>query len=474
MNIGYVRVSSEGQNTARQELLMKELGVERVFVDVASGKSADRPQLQEMLDFVREGDTVTVSDISRFARNTRDLLDLVDMSTTQSNLAGYIGVERPAILAALGLPSDDQTPLDQLWEQFAQLSSADSGTVLPGTMTMTRQAEGTDYTFSDGIIEYSIEHELNKGSAGGYFTSINETTETGVIATGTSYVWFDVYQPAPEDYLLLNGLELGINVLDSQTGWTAESHPMTIESLDSIYEEDGTTLKTVKITGTAEINGAALTVEIAPGYNFDEQIDLEDFNYLYYKITLTDFTWQADMDLTLFYLAMPGRAVNYTDNYCAILDFSQSLAFPERVDVRFDFTGAGWDEGSGEYVLKSFLNPFDLQNIAPGTFERGVTFWGSTDIPPSFSLSGNAPFSVDSQGVYFDIYCTENQLVILLSSEYGTAGLPVSLAVTDVFRCAVTTLNDNGSISDLEARMAALEAWKQGVETAAGAANGGA
>ena len=70
MNIGYVRVSSEGQNTARQEVLMRELGVERVFIDVASGKSADRPQLRELLEFTRAGDTVIVSDISRFARNS--------------------------------------------------------------------------------------------------------------------------------------------------------------------------------------------------------------------------------------------------------------------------------------------------------------------------------------------------------------------------------------------------------------------
>ena len=45
------------------------------------------------------------------------------MSTTQSKLAAYIGIERPAILTALGLPSDDQTGLDQLWEQFAQLAA---------------------------------------------------------------------------------------------------------------------------------------------------------------------------------------------------------------------------------------------------------------------------------------------------------------------------------------------------------------
>lgn len=78
MKIGYVRVSTEEQNTARQEALMQELGVEKVYLDKASGKSKDRPALDEMIAFVREGDTVIVESISRFARNTKDLLNLVE------------------------------------------------------------------------------------------------------------------------------------------------------------------------------------------------------------------------------------------------------------------------------------------------------------------------------------------------------------------------------------------------------------
>ena len=78
MNVGYVRVSDASQNTVRQEVLMQELGVEKVFIDRASGKDTDRPQLRAMLDFVREGDVVTVESYSRLARSTRDLLDIVD------------------------------------------------------------------------------------------------------------------------------------------------------------------------------------------------------------------------------------------------------------------------------------------------------------------------------------------------------------------------------------------------------------
>ena len=78
MRVGYVRVSTVGQNTARQEVLMEELGAERVFIDRMSGKNTRRPALRQMMDFVREGDVVVVESISRFARNTRDLLELVE------------------------------------------------------------------------------------------------------------------------------------------------------------------------------------------------------------------------------------------------------------------------------------------------------------------------------------------------------------------------------------------------------------
>ena len=81
MKIGYIRVSTEEQNTARQEVLLRELGVDEVFIDKASGKNADRPELTRMMNYVRRGDTVIVESISRFARNTRDLLDLVERLT---------------------------------------------------------------------------------------------------------------------------------------------------------------------------------------------------------------------------------------------------------------------------------------------------------------------------------------------------------------------------------------------------------
>ena len=83
MKIGYVRVSTQEQNTVRQEVMMRDLGVDHLYIDKASGKNADRPKLRRMLQFVREGDTVIVESISRFARNTRDLLELVEQLTAK-------------------------------------------------------------------------------------------------------------------------------------------------------------------------------------------------------------------------------------------------------------------------------------------------------------------------------------------------------------------------------------------------------
>lgn len=57
---------------------MTELGVEKVFIDRISGKNTNRPELTALMEFVRQGDTVVVETISRFARNTKDLLELVE------------------------------------------------------------------------------------------------------------------------------------------------------------------------------------------------------------------------------------------------------------------------------------------------------------------------------------------------------------------------------------------------------------
>ena len=76
--IGYIRVSSFDQNPERQ---LEQVEVSKVFTDKASGKDTERPALEELLAFVREGDTVVVHSMDRLARNLDDLRRLVQQLT---------------------------------------------------------------------------------------------------------------------------------------------------------------------------------------------------------------------------------------------------------------------------------------------------------------------------------------------------------------------------------------------------------
>lgn len=78
MNIAYVRVSTVEQNEARQKEALEKHGIDRWYTEKISAKDTNRPALQEMVDFAREGDTIYIHDFSRLARSTKDLLDIVE------------------------------------------------------------------------------------------------------------------------------------------------------------------------------------------------------------------------------------------------------------------------------------------------------------------------------------------------------------------------------------------------------------
>ena len=78
-NVAYIRVSTEEQNYESQMEAMKDLEFAKVFTEKLSAKDTNRPELQNMLDYVREGDTVYVKDFSRLARSTKDLLNIIDI-----------------------------------------------------------------------------------------------------------------------------------------------------------------------------------------------------------------------------------------------------------------------------------------------------------------------------------------------------------------------------------------------------------
>jgi len=78
--VGYVRVSTLDQNTIRQ---LDGIDLDRVFVDQASGKDLNRPELEELIKFARDGDTVLVHSMDRLARNLDDLRSIVRRLTAK-------------------------------------------------------------------------------------------------------------------------------------------------------------------------------------------------------------------------------------------------------------------------------------------------------------------------------------------------------------------------------------------------------
>ena len=125
---GYIRVSSADQNEDRQVIAMDELNIpsENIFMDKLSGKDTKRPQLKVLMATVKSGDKVTVESISRFARNTRDLLDLVEQLTAK-------GVE----FVSLKENIDTSTPTGKfMLTVFGAVAELERGYILQ------RQAEG--------------------------------------------------------------------------------------------------------------------------------------------------------------------------------------------------------------------------------------------------------------------------------------------------------------------------------------------
>ena len=133
----YIRVSSKDQQDGRQIIAMQSRGIpqERIFSEKQSGKDVKRPQLQALMDTVQNGDVVVVESISRFARNTRDLLGLVEKLTQK-------GVE----FISLKEHIDTTTPTGRFTlTVFAAIAE------LERECTLQRQAEGIAAAKARGV-----------------------------------------------------------------------------------------------------------------------------------------------------------------------------------------------------------------------------------------------------------------------------------------------------------------------------------
>lgn len=133
--IGYIRVSSEDQNLDRQ---LDGLRLDRVFQDKISGKSTDRPALQEMLRFVRDGDHLFVHSMDRLARNLIDLRQMVKDLTTS-------GVKITFVKESLTFTGDDDAMSVLLLSVMGAVAEFERAII------RERQAEGIRIAKAKGV-----------------------------------------------------------------------------------------------------------------------------------------------------------------------------------------------------------------------------------------------------------------------------------------------------------------------------------
>jgi DNA invertase Pin-like site-specific DNA recombinase len=127
MNIGYKRVSTADQSTARQ---LVDIPLDRVYEDYASGATRDRPELKRCLDALRKGDTLHVHAVDRISRSMRDLIDIVEQVLRSE---ASIIIYSPKLEFSTNENNHFQTFQLQLFASIAQLERA---------MSRERQKEG--------------------------------------------------------------------------------------------------------------------------------------------------------------------------------------------------------------------------------------------------------------------------------------------------------------------------------------------
>ncbi len=134
--IGYIRVSTVDQHTERQ---LDGLELDKTFIDKCSGSTVNRPELQRMLEHVREGDTVYVHSIDRMARNLEDLLELINYFDTK-------GVQIQFVKEAMTFGGAKTNPMQKL-----MLSVMGSVAEFERAIILERQREGIEKAKQRGV-----------------------------------------------------------------------------------------------------------------------------------------------------------------------------------------------------------------------------------------------------------------------------------------------------------------------------------
>lgn len=174
MLVGYARVSTLEQNEARQTRALLEAGVDpdAIYTDKKSGKNTDRAQLQEMLKFVRKGDVVVTESISRIARNTRDLLNIVDDLTSR-------GIEFVSLKERI----DTSTPQGKfMLTVFSAMATLERESILE------RQREGIAIAKENGVYKGGQKKKVDKE----LFTTISKRWRSGEITAAEAMRQLDL------------------------------------------------------------------------------------------------------------------------------------------------------------------------------------------------------------------------------------------------------------------------------------------
>lgn len=141
-----MRVSTAQQNEARQVEALKNYDIEKWFIEKESAKDTNRPKLQEMLNYVREGDCIYVMDFSRLARSTKDLLDIVELLN-----------QKEVQLISLKENIDTHTPAGKL-----MLTTIGAIYEFERTNTLERQREGIEIAKREGKYKGGTRKKINE------------------------------------------------------------------------------------------------------------------------------------------------------------------------------------------------------------------------------------------------------------------------------------------------------------------------
>lgn len=159
-NVAYVRVSTIEQNEARQREALQSYGIDRWFVEKASGKDTKRPELQAMLDYIREDDTVYVEEFSRLGRSTADLLSIVQR--IENTRAKFISIKERF---------DTKTPAGKL-----QMTMMAAIAEFERAMILERQREGIEIAKRAG--KYKGRKAISIPNIGDYYDRYMSRQET--------------------------------------------------------------------------------------------------------------------------------------------------------------------------------------------------------------------------------------------------------------------------------------------------------